>query len=60
MHKKGARANHQLQDIDPALEAAKQVEFKRREKEMALKKSEMEEAIRMEEKKKKRNKNKQP
>ena len=50
MHKKGGRANHSTQDIDPALEAARAVEVKRREKEMQAKRQEIQDAKKAREK----------
>jgi len=44
MHKKGSRSNHTTQDIDPALEAAKAVEVRRKEKEMQERRKEIEAA----------------
>ena len=50
MHKKGSRANHNTQDIDPALEAAKALEVRRKEKEMQAKRKEIEDAKKAREK----------
>ena len=50
MHKKGNRVDHTTQDIDPALEAAKAVEVRRKQKEIEAKRKELEAAKKAREK----------